>query len=216
MGCGLFLLFCRFMFMSDYFTADPHFGHDNIRKYCKRPFASCAEMDQAIIDNINRKVKSNDRLFVLGDFCWGVSQRRYLDRINCRRVILISGNHDKGELQDFSEVYDYYEYNAKIDGKSRLIVLFHYPIKEWNQWHRGSWHLFGHTHQQIPDDPYNYSLDIGVDGHNFEPLGVDEIAAIMAKKQWEDPFKNWEKTGKLWKDNRKTEEELAAEKSQRP
>lgn len=193
--------------MTDFFTADPHYGHDNIRKYCERPFNSVEQMDDILIANVNKKVKNGDRLFVLGDFCWGDNQQKYLDRINCKNVILVTGNHDKGNFNAFSGVHDYYEMKIQVDGASKLLVLFHYPIKEWNQWHRGSYHLFGHTHQQIPDDPHNYSLDIGVDGHNFEPLSLDEVIAIMKKKNWIDPFDTWKKTGKLWKKDGKTEEE---------
>lgn len=175
-------------------------------------------MDDVLIANINKKVKKNDRLFVLGDFCWGGKQKEYLDRINCKQVILVYGNHDKDYLccptckqkyfADFAESHASYELKTNFKGKSLLVHMYHYPIKEWNQWHRGSWHLFGHTHQQIPDDPYNYSLDIGVDGHNFEPLSLDEIAAIMNKKQWHDPFKKYESEGRLWKKDGKTEEEI--------
>lgn len=33
--------------MTVWFTADTHFGHDKIRVYCKRPFASIEEHDEA-------------------------------------------------------------------------------------------------------------------------------------------------------------------------
>lgn len=30
-----------------YFTADTHFGHCNVIRFCDRPFASAEEMDEA-------------------------------------------------------------------------------------------------------------------------------------------------------------------------
>ena len=36
--------------MSVYFTSDHHFGHSGARSFYRRPFASVAEMDRAMID----------------------------------------------------------------------------------------------------------------------------------------------------------------------
>ncbi len=35
--------------MTVWFTSDTHFGHDAIRRYCNRPFASVEEMDDQLI-----------------------------------------------------------------------------------------------------------------------------------------------------------------------
>ena len=34
-----------------YLIADTHFNHDNIIKYCDRPFSDIEEMNNTIIDN---------------------------------------------------------------------------------------------------------------------------------------------------------------------
>ena len=53
-----------------WFTADFHFGHANIIRYCSRPFATVEEMDQTIVERLNASVKPNDVLYFLGDFVW--------------------------------------------------------------------------------------------------------------------------------------------------
>ena len=54
-----------------WFTADFHFGHSNIIRYCNRPFQIVEEMDRTILDRLNDSAKANDILYFLGDFCIG-------------------------------------------------------------------------------------------------------------------------------------------------
>ncbi len=48
-----------------WFTADFHFGHSNIIRYCNRPFRNAEEMDQTILERLNSSVKANDILYFL-------------------------------------------------------------------------------------------------------------------------------------------------------
>ena len=47
-----------------YFTADTHFGHENVIRFCGRPYATDAEMDEALIENWNSRVKGNDTVLI--------------------------------------------------------------------------------------------------------------------------------------------------------
>ena len=78
-----------------FFTADTHWGHRNIIKYCQRPFADVDEMNETLITNWNNSVGKDDIVFHLGDFAMGGSAdwSRLLDRLN-GRIYLILGNHD--------------------------------------------------------------------------------------------------------------------------
>lgn len=172
--------------MSDYFTSDTHYGHANIIKYSSRQFASVSEMNDAIVKNINDKVRENDTLYHLGDFAMGGQQNvfEFRSRIKCKNVVLILGNHDNRKVVNtpglFSRVYDLYEYK----GGNRSIVLCHYAMKVWNKAHHGYFHLYGHSHGTLPDDPNSLSFDIGVDCHQMKPLSLQEIEEIMAKKTY--------------------------------
>ena len=73
-----------------FYIADTHFGHDNIRKLSNRPFATVEEMDRAIIDNWNSKVKNDDDVYILGDFTYkGESYKHYLKQLNGRKHLII-------------------------------------------------------------------------------------------------------------------------------
>jgi hypothetical protein len=79
-----------------WFTADFHFGHSNIIRYCNRPFGDVAEMDQAILERLNSLVRAHDVLYFLGDFCIGGKARAlaYRNGIRCKRIFALPGNHD--------------------------------------------------------------------------------------------------------------------------
>lgn len=50
-----------------YYTADQHFGHSNIIRFCERPFSTVEEMDEVLINNWNETVSDNDIVYILGD-----------------------------------------------------------------------------------------------------------------------------------------------------
>ena len=68
-----------------------------------------------------------------------------------------------------------------------LVVLCHYALKVWNASHWGTYHLYGHSHGMLPDDPKSRSFDVGVDCHNFYPLAYEEMKGIMKQKEWVRP-----------------------------
>jgi len=55
-------------------------------------------------------------------------------------------------------------------------------VRVWNLSHHGSWHLYGHSHGNLPDTPTSLSMDVGVDTHGFRPWHFDEISTLMAER----------------------------------
>ena len=46
-----------------FLIADTHFFHENVIKYCNRPFKSIEEMNQTMIKNWNEMVDDNDIIY---------------------------------------------------------------------------------------------------------------------------------------------------------
>ena len=127
---------------------------------------------------------------ILGDFCYrnAKSIEEYLERLN-GTIHLIIGNHDDDLLRDgshlFASVSDIKEIVIETD---KTIIMCHYPMREWKFAWRGAWHLFGHVHGHLEPWPHGFSLDVGVDCHDFRPIGVEQVRHFM--RQRENPFVN--------------------------
>lgn len=167
-----------------WFTSDFHLGHFNIIRYCERPFADTQAMNAAIVDRLNACVQPNDVLYFLGDFCLGRRDdvEAYRNRISCRTIHFVEGNHDKMTRQ-LQHLFASWNSLADVCAGKQRIVLCHYAMRVWPHHARGAWHLYGHSHGNLPDDPMSLSMDIGVDTHDFRPWHFDEIEAVMKAKQ---------------------------------
>ena len=136
-----------------YYIGDTHLGHKNIITHDGRPFSSVEEMNEAIIRNWQETVTDADDVYVLGDFSYrGGNIKKYLDRLP-GKLHLIIGNHDGKLLHDknckrrFESIDRYLE----IEDANRQVILFHYPLAEWNGYFRGAVHVFGHIHNNLND-----------------------------------------------------------------
>lgn len=166
-----------------FFISDTHFGHENILKYCDRPFKNAKEMDEVIIANWNSVVDRNDIVYHLGDFSFA-EPTQYTKRLN-GNIILILGNHDKQsiiaqkransnkEIAPFAEMHKILE--IKIG--ETPITLNHFAQRVWNKSHFNAYHLYGHSHGLLPAQ--GKSFDVGVDTNEFKPYSWEQVKAIM-------------------------------------
>ena len=90
--------------MKYFVIADTHFNHENIIKYCNRPFKSVEEMNETIIKNWNETVSNNDVIICLGDVGLGNSNdlKPIIERLNGKKI-LIMGNHDNFSENKYRE-----------------------------------------------------------------------------------------------------------------
>lgn len=140
-------------------------------------------MNETILHNVNSTVKEDDTLYFLGDFAFGDKTQipRLRDRIKCRNLFLIKGNHDHklaSFYRDyFSFVRDYYEFRHN----KTLFCLMHYPLHVWNEHARGAIHLFGHSHGSLGPQVRKRE-DVGFDCYPC-PVSIDYIVELMKPRQ---------------------------------
>jgi calcineurin-like phosphoesterase family protein len=181
-----------------YFTADTHFCHHGIISSCNRPFETVDEMNKVLIQNWNSYVTNYDEIYILGDFAHKDSGREVntiLSKLKGKKY-LIKGNHEKYlsdpefKTQAFEWIKDYYV----LTHEGIKIILFHYPLLEWDGFHHGSIHLYGHVHNS--GSRYDESrkrfqvlgpraMNVGVDVNDFYPVNIKQI--MERAKQHQPP-----------------------------
>jgi calcineurin-like phosphoesterase family protein len=174
-------------------TSDTHFSHKNICRGTTawrtqdglipisqtRDFTTIEKMNATIVNNINENVGQDDILIHLGDWSFGGFEqiREFWDRIICKNIHLVLGNHDhhiennrEGSQGLFKSVS---HYNTLEIGQFKF-RLMHYPISSWDGLGKGVMHLHGHCH--LPNNlklSRGQRMDIGMDGHpEFRPYNV--------------------------------------------
>ncbi len=189
--------------MGVYFTSDNHFGHENIIKYCDRPFSSADEMDKVMIERWNDAIGPSDTIYHLGDFTLNgyVFACQIFARLN--GIIKLLGtpwHHDKRWLNAEgastpcnklgSEIYilppmhfipECYPWDIGPGPDTREtmvnLLLSHYPLAIWERKHYGAVHLHGHSHGRYKGE--GRILDVGVDSWGFAPVSLEQVCETM-------------------------------------
>jgi calcineurin-like phosphoesterase family protein len=183
--------------------SDPHYNHKNICRGVTnwrlpngeipinqtRDFRDLDHMNSTIVDNINQVVMQDEILICLGDWSFGgfESIREFWDRLVCKNIHLILGNHDTHIEKNKEGVQGLFKsvsiYNTLIMGDNKF-RLMHYPISSWDGLSKGYMHLHGHVH--LPTNKRfgaGKRMDVGMDGHpEFRPYHIDECVRLLKNR----------------------------------
>ena len=190
-----------------FFTSDTHYMHQNICRGTTRwsnadgftrNFDTLDQMNDRIVNGINTVVGQDDILFHLGDWSFGGFEmiEQFRNRINCRNIHLILGNHDHHIERDredirrlFTSVNQYLELEVKGKEWEQNYVLMHYPIISWNKMNDGVIHLHGHVHLSADRRiGKGKTMDVGVDGNGLNPLHTSDIKRLMGNQPIKSGF----------------------------
>lgn len=189
-----------------YFVSDLHLGHNKPFVVQARGFTNVIEHNKFIIDNINQHVGENDILFNLGDFALysdTVQVTDYFNRINCKNIYYVWGNHEGSTTQIYHEAvkeqygkYDIEVYPltwnnvtfignySKIRVGKKETTLSHFAPRLWDKSHHGTFAICGHSHGSFPEILPSHSINKVVD------VGVDVALTYFDRQKvvfsWED------------------------------
>lgn len=129
-----------------FLVSDTHFGHAGVCSFLRndgtklRPWTNPDEMDEALVENWNKTVSKNDKVYHLGDVVINRKALNILYRLNGEKV-LIKGNHDIFKLSDYSPFFKDIRAYHILD----KILLSHIPLhpESLTRW-KGNVH--GHLH----------------------------------------------------------------------
>jgi calcineurin-like phosphoesterase family protein len=168
--------------MTIWVTSDLHFGHKNIMKFCpvtRSRFKDDVEvMNNTMRREWNELISPTDTVYILGDvaFMSGSESGRMVNSLHGIKI-LIEGNHDRKNLLDatfrnsFAEIHKYLD----ITYEGTRVVMFHYPILEWDQMHRGAVHLHGHVHGKVSGLERFRARDVGMDATGAIAVSMEDI-----------------------------------------
>lgn len=162
--------------MTTFFISDLHLGHEFAAK--TRGFALVDEHDWQIVENINKIVNKQDKLYILGDLAFTDKGMKWADQIRCKNIELILGNHDKYPVQQ------YLRHVQKIHGFRTYhnYWISHAPIHPYEL--RQRMNIHGHVHKfsdtQKIEDPRYYNVN--VEYHNLGPVAFTEIDRVVTER----------------------------------
>lgn len=186
--------------MATWFTADLHLGHQNIIRYCDRPFDDVEAMNRALVGRWNEVVDEDDVVWVLGDFALGrIAETLPLAGALHGRKVLLAGNHDRcwhghgRRVEEWTDRYLEAGFDEIVQGSSTMDIdgttvrLCHFPYRGDSHGqdryldHRpvdgGDWLLHGHVHERWAQ--HGRMVNVGVDARRFGPISETEVAAII-------------------------------------
>ena len=145
-------------------------------------------MNATIVNSINENVGQDDILIHLGDWSFGGFDqiREFWDRIVCKNIHLILGNHDhhiENNREDIQNRFLSVNHYLEVKINDRSFVLCHYPLQSWNGLNKGVIHLHGHVHLS-PNKKFGNGkrMDVGVDGNGMDPYNINDIIKMMDKR----------------------------------
>ena len=182
--------------MRYFWTADCHFGHHNILRYCGRPFKDVNQMNEVLVSKWNARVHEDDTVFHVGDFCFknsaggkageGMIHKAafYSSKLN-GNIIYIKGNHDRNN--SVRTIID----SLVVKYGPHYVNCVHVP-EQFNE--NYAINFVGHVHEKwfakqvyVPYLDRNVGLiNVGVDVNNFEPKTFEELYG---------KYKRWVKAG---------------------
>jgi calcineurin-like phosphoesterase family protein len=121
-----------------YLISDLHLDHENIIRYCRRPFSDANDMNRVLIQNWNETIRPDDLVYYLGDLMYQRDRpatASYRDLLH-GRICFIAGNHDTDIAGSLP--------SKEITCETTRLLLVHDPDQAPPDY--PGWIIHGHVH----------------------------------------------------------------------
>lgn len=158
--------------------SDTHFFHENIIRYCNRPFDNAQHMNEQLLDNWNSVVKPGDKVYHLGDVFLGGKDgqeefKKFWPRLNGKKRLVV-GNHDNIKFLSNGGFFEKVMLWRWFDE----LLFTHVPthptsLGEARVGYDRVVNVHGHTHDKgSPVGPY---ISVCAELINYTPIHVEEV-----------------------------------------
>lgn len=183
-----------------WFSSDLHLWHENIIKFCDRPFKDALEMNERLRENHNALVKPEDKWYFLGDLTMKRNGRdeglviSEMAKWNGHKRIIL-GNHDHFDLHVYRAIFE------KIVGTGRWfgnMWFSHFPIHP-DSMGNGDACIHGHIHDQKSppalvvydkERPHDHTkvkvkpyINMSVEAIDYRPVNLDDLLRMVKDAQ---------------------------------
>lgn len=158
--------------------SDTHFNHANSLNWEDgsrgKLFNSVNHMNEVMIENWNRVVKPQDKIYHLGDVFMGDKEgfKALWSRLNGKKRLVV-GNHDDIKFLSqgnfFQKVYMW-----RIFSEFGL-TLTHVPMRE-DQMRRSTLNVHGHIHERR--SPTKNHKCVCVEQVNYTPVNIEDLRVV--------------------------------------
>lgn len=159
-----------------WFISDTHFYHDNIIRFCGRPFANSTLMNERLIDNWNRTVKPQDKVYHLGDVAMGCTDKELtalLRSLNGHKRLIV-GNHDNLKSPAIQNNFEKIElWGGQADWG---FTVSHIPVP-LEHLRDGRYCVHGHIHDNVSSNPFY--INVCVEQIGYTPIHLEVIKQII-------------------------------------
>ena len=154
-------------------TSDLHIGHANVIKYENRPFRDVDQMNRTLIENWNRAVHRQDRVFLLGDIFFKINKECATSIVSELKghKTLIMGNHDRGKSITWWKDVGFDEVSKYPIIMEKFYMLSHEPLYINDSMPYVNVH--GHIHSKQMDHKQYYNVSVEL--HDYGPVNFETI-----------------------------------------
>lgn len=168
--------------MAIYVTSNMQLGRPNAMKTYNREFESVDKMNDHLILEWNKIVKTGDTVYHLGNFAWDpkTAQDSIL-RLN-GTIKFIIAEHDEAlkTLETKNMLRDGVSIINQINTLDNLkATISYWPLLNWPNKSKGYWSIIGYPNKKYKSDPKTKTINVSTDLWGNKPQELERILEIF-------------------------------------